>query len=144
MLRDIFGGKGILPLPTVAAELALSTTCSGLETPVVVARIATQAIAPNVTVKRSWACERNRAFQEEMLQNPSHCPDCMYSNVADFLPDAVKVRLSGISPENFVERRNLLMGAEMKCAAWCIKHGSLVYIKRADIHIFVSPCVHDS
>ena len=65
-----FVAKGILPSPTVAAELDLSTTCSGLEAPVVVARIATQAIAPNVTVKCLWACECNRACQEEMLQKP--------------------------------------------------------------------------
>ena len=138
-------GQGIVQPTFGDGELLVSTTCSGIETPPTACRIATKAMNPDVRVRCLWACDKDRMCLEENLAAAPPCaPETLFEDVTSFLQHDVKRELFKIPKEKFQQRRDLIMQHDTKTEAWCIRKGALQPIRRADIHIFGSPCVHDS
>ena len=91
-----------------------STSCTGIDTPIIAAEIAAAAIARrrkaplgSTSITNLWGCEISKQCRAELLA-AENGPCCLFADQTNFLSDDTKKRLSAISHDNVEETRALI------------------------------------
>lgn len=82
--------------------------------------------------------EKSSPCQEELLHN-KRGPDCLFGDIMTFCPPALQAHVDA-TEEFDGEFLKQLAFAEPRLAGWCVKHGRVCPLLRADQHTAGTPC----
>ena len=130
---------------------SVSTSCTGIDTCIVAAKIASTAIASTfkwprtdkLAVKNVWGCEWSRSCQEELLAQEDG-PGCLFGDVLSFLKPSVVEALTNVPHEDIKATRSLILNSQLQPEAWCVRCGKQCKITKTHCQIAGVPCVNFS
>jgi len=82
--------------------------------------------------------EKASVCQEELLHN-THGPDCLFGDIMTFCPPALQAQVDATVELDGGLLKQLAF-AEPRLAGWCLKHGRVCPLLRADQHTAGTPC----
>ena len=139
---------GWSPLEEMAGkELSLSTTCTGIDTPVFASLLWSHGlktvVGQSMRIRNVHACEKDLQCVEEILHGPLP-PDCCFDNMLHWLfPQQVR-ELKDIPEKDNVMIREAVLGGTLRQKSWCLCHGGYCFLRHSDGNVSGTPCIHHS
>ena len=128
--------------------MRISTSCSGIDTPVFAAKILGKEL--DFAVENVFAVERNPKCCGELLHSGNATPAHIFSDLTVFLTAHVRRDAAKLPSWDYPRLRKLVLGPVLVKRAWfnrrggCIAWASLAADLCAMIHIAGVPCVDHS
>ena len=147
-LTECWRALGWSPIEELqGGKLDLSTTCTGIDTPVYASLLFSNAIETTVgrgiALRNVHACERDLQCIEELLHGPLP-PECVFDNMLNWLSAAQNRELKGVKSGDTDKVRAAILGGTLKTKAWCVAHGKLCFLRHSHMNISGTPCIHHS
>ena len=136
-------------LPHLVDTLFVSSTCSGLDTGTIAARMAAAAlncasgIPDQIRVENVFAVEKNSQCRVELLSQ-SKPPCCVGIDILDLLRPEVSTHLASIPHNNVDQTRSDFLSTSLLGTMMCTRHGRCCTVRRAHCNISGVPCINYS